>query len=123
MHQHLLELEVGTDMYQPIYGTWDALLLAAVHGNLAALRDLLAHAAKAPNPKHWINLKKPDHSDEYDYIDIVCSSLARNDLIHSKNSDEITPLQMAVEIGDVTTVSKLLSHGADIHVRDKYGYG
>jgi ankyrin repeat protein len=119
--QHLIE--VGADVYQPVCGAWDAFLLAAVHGKPSALRVLIAYAAKAPNLKHWIHLERVDHSDgDDDDVGIVCASLARNNLVDSNDPKGLSPLQKAVELGNVSTVPKLISHGADLHIRDEYGW-
>lgn len=118
--QHLIG--VGADVYQPVYGAWDAFVLATVHGKLSALRALMAHAAIAPNSNHWIHSERLDHSDAEDDIDIVCASLSCNGLIDSKDSEGLTPLQKAVDLGNTFTVSKLLSHGADLQITDKFGW-
>jgi ankyrin repeat protein len=139
--QHLIGM--GVDVYQPVYGAWDAFVLAAVHGKLSVLRILLAHAAKAPNLKHWIHgklrvlvahatktldskqkihLERLAHSDGDGDIEIVCASLACSNLIDSKDLKGLTPLQMAVQLGNVSTVSKLLSHSSNLHICDEYGW-
>lgn len=115
-------IEMGADVYQPVCGAWDAFLLATVHGSLSALHVLLAHAAKAPNSKHWIHLGKLEHSNEDEDIEIVCVSLARNSLIDSKDLEGVVPIQMAVNLGNISIVSKLLCHGANLHILDKYGW-
>ena len=118
--QHLIE--VGADVYQPLCGAWDAFLLAAVHGKPSALQVLLSHASHVPNSKHWIHLERGDISGVGDDIEIICASLARNSLIDSKDLQGFTPLQKAVELGNISTASKLLSHGADHHVQDEFGW-
>jgi ankyrin repeat protein len=119
--QHIIE--VGADVYQPVCGAWDAFLLAAVHGKLSALRFLVAYATKTPNLKHWIHSERLEHSDgDDDSVEIVCASLARNNLIDSTDLQGLSPLQNAVKLRNASTVSKLLSHGADLHIRDKYGW-
>jgi ankyrin repeat protein len=141
-------IDVGADVYQPICGAWDAFLLAAVHGKLSVLRVLIAHADRTPDLKHWIhgrcstphvtvarnciakrlNSKAQSHSERLDHpvgddgIEIVCTSLARHNLIDSKDFEGVSPLQGAVGFGNAYTVSKLLFHGADLHVTDQYGW-
>jgi ankyrin repeat protein len=117
--QHLVE--VGVDVYQPVYGPWDAFLLAAVHGRLSALRVLIVQAAKEPNSKHWTHLERSDHSAQ-DVIEIVCASLARNNLINSQNSNRLSLLYKAVELGNTYTASTLPSHSADLQVPDGFGW-
>jgi hypothetical protein len=57
--QHLIE--VGADVYRPIYGAWDAFMLAAVHNKLSALHVLVAHATEDRNSKHWLQLAEPNN--------------------------------------------------------------
>jgi Ankyrin repeats (3 copies) len=66
--------------------------------------------------KHWIHPERLEHSDgDDDGVEIVC---ARNNLIDSKDLQELS----SVELRNASTVSKLLSRGADLHIRDKYGW-
>jgi ankyrin repeat protein len=119
--QHLIE--EGADVYQSVCGAWDAFLLAAVHGKFSALRFLIAYATKTPNLKHWIHLGRLEHFDgDDDGVEIICASLTHNNLINSKDLQGLSPLQIAVKLRNPPTVSKLLSHGADLHVRDRYGW-
>jgi ankyrin repeat protein len=43
-------------------------------------------------------------------------------LIDSKDKSGLTPLQKAVELGNIPFTSKLLSHGAGLHITDEFGW-
>lgn len=116
-------LRVGADPYQPICGAWDSFLLAAIHGRLSALRVLLSHASKTPNPTLWLHL--PDSSlpsTDSSILSTICTSLQHASLLESPDPQSLTPLQKAVSLSNTTTTSTLLSHSANLHITDTYGW-
>ncbi len=119
-------LDVGVNPYQPSHGVWDPFLLATIHGRLSALRVLISHAAKNPDPDHWLRLpESPNLTEDSGITEIIYTSLSRAQCLETLDGDDgvgSTPLQKAVELGKTSVAAALVSHPANLQITDKYGW-
>lgn len=96
----------------------NALMFAALHGELVVVRDLVGRGAEVNKtgwtPLHWAAANG--------HADVVRFLLEHHAYIDAESPNETTPLMMAARQSQPTTVRLLIDEGADPTVRNQSGF-
>lgn len=102
-----------------------ALMLAAHHGHLDAVRVLLAAGAdvNAASPQGWTALAKAAYNGETErgYVEVVAALRDAGAQLDARIFFGITPLMLAAGGGDAAVVEWLINNGADVLAANEGG--
>jgi len=107
-----------------IGGSWGFPLVAALRRNHVRVAELLLEYGASVNvrdARYQTALHKTlDHPDKVS-IDAVLLLLERGVDVNARSDDLLTPLHIAVNVGDLVVARALLDHGADVNARNEDG--
>ena len=94
-----------------------ALMMAALKGELAWLRELLARGAQVTR-EGWTPLHYASAGPAVAAVNLL---LAQNAPLNARSPNGTTPLMMAARYGSIDTAELLLKRGADARLRNEQG--
>ena len=112
-------------------GTESLLVTAVRNGDLDSIKILLKYKADVEvrekyQRDNWSSITRASlfWAADFGYIDILRCLIENGVDINSFSADNYncTPLMKAVENGDKDVVTFLIDHGANVAIKDKYGY-
>lgn len=98
----------------------NALMFAALHGNMGILRQLL-HKGAEPNKPGWTPLHYAASNNHPISVEVIEMLLDYNAYIDAESPNQTTPLMMAARYGYPATVKLLLEAGADVSLHNEKG--
>ncbi len=104
------------------YSEFTPLANAARAGDVAAIRDLIAHGAdpnQAAGNNHWSPLLHAIHKNQIRSVEALLDGGAD---VNRRSGDGITPLMMAAGYGYTDIVQLLLRRGANPRIADPAGF-
>ncbi|KAJ2930181.1 hypothetical protein H1R20_g6860, partial [Candolleomyces eurysporus] len=124
-----LLVDYGADIYHGGDGKMDAVLLCALHGNWEFLPCLFrTHSSRPPPPDHWLaSLAEPIHALDSDRPTALIRAMKLANKLDRQTwvgRGRMTPLNMAMQRGDMKTVELIfaLDTDCDINAGDQYGW-
>lgn len=121
-----LLLKSGADpnvVFESDYGCESPLMYAAKHGQIDFVKLLLANKAdanlKCKNGGNALNKLSWNYTPKY--IELLNLLIEAGADVNAADESGITPLMVAIESGNISTIKMLLSKGASINAQDTLG--